>query len=1569
MYKGASSGNVDLIKGGLLTGHNPRKCPRCKSALDAFPCKACGLKSVGSPRPNVPDSAVDFLSFRRWCSFLAVSVLRTRSAFSVFLRATLHLPRSSLLSTSPAFPLPVPFPGAFGRMPPGLSSAKRNRCHFRRAMHIVVMALNYWWSGSCSIPLEHLERTPSKCQLAIFRRLASLMLADGPVEPFEVLRSGRRFHFLVARLAELSEALTKLGVGAGPYEKVFPGHDVPLNNALFEELEPYRALDAERLKVVGSGHFDASPYLSPELCVAYRYPDALLLDRLPSSHEFPQKADPVDEVVKLAKLWDVRGLLHIHDVDIMRERRFELVRVFNCYKNSACDRQIGDRRGRNAVEGRVVGPSLSLPTGPDLLDLSLDCKSETLSIICTDRRDFYHQFSTTLNRTLSNTVGPTLPVEAVRDSLAFGRFLESKRSRYGSRLQQGDRLGTSERQSFRRCQEGTCMASFKSIFQGDHAGVEIATAAHEGLLQTVGLLSDETRLLSSKPFTGNSLCEGLVIDDYFAVAVVPRSLLVPSPAEACFRFSKDLYAKHDILGSDDKDITGARKAKLIGAVLDASPKCQDRGVVLVAALAEKRYSLSWVTLQLCQLSHTTDSLHLCLLGGWTSVLMFRRPLMSILSKSFRLVSMDNFDAACPKMVPLPRSIVNELTLLSILVPLCASDIAAPFCDQLFATDASLHKGAIVQAQVPQTVIQSLWRSCRSKGGYSKLLDKSQSILSRCLDFEEEEPDRSVSVKRPLAFRFDFVEVFAGAATVTSKVAQLGFSVCCPIDISFDRELDVASVFIIEWLIHLVSNHFVKAVMLEPPCTTFSVMRRPPLRSKEAPYGFDTQDEQTLTGTKLALRALQLLFVCLRAGVTGVVENPWSSKIKNLPPWRAIMDHDQCTMVRCDSCFYGSPHLKAFVFLCAWAHTNPIEGRCKGDHEHVQVAGALTKKSATYVEGLASALAVVMSEGIIRLRDFDFENAPEKVSGLESQLVNEVCLSCSWSLLSVWAFRVSSHINLLELSAVLRLVTRLVKKGKSLRVVILVDSNVVRCAASKGRSSSRALSRLLSRLAALSVVGGLFVVFGFIPTRWNPADDPTRDTILRSSIPGMDLAAWDRPDLFRLSCFPRCRRWCSNWVRLCLLLCGPVLLRCADRSCYATPRFPYGMSCGFVDFASDPCVPPLDFDSTLGFPGEGPSTDLVCNSRPLRLVLWVAMISSCAMAVLQPRNPGDLLRQSQRNARPPLQEGRPVLGVTSQLRSSYISQFEEWLFGHGVRLEVLLENSATRVDDVNRWLVSYGRCLYGVGRPYNHFAETINAVSAKKPALRRQLQEAWNLAFAWVRDEPTTHHIAIPWQVLLACISVSLIWGWVDLAGMLALTWGAVLRVGEFLSATRKDLLLPCDTNFTNSFALLALKEPKTRFTAARHQSAKLDIPDLLRVVHLAFARLQPQQKLWPRSGQTLRLRFKQVLEEIGIHSQVRLNGKSLDLGGLRAGGATWMIQVTEDSEFVRRRGRWINSRVMEIYLQEISCFQFLSAIPLSDRQKVFSLCNFFLQAVSGAEKFSAADIPPTVWYILWKRTS
>ena len=562
----------------------------------------------------------------------------------------------------------------------------------------------------------------------------------------------------------------------------------------------------------------------------------------------------------------------------------------------------------------------------------------------------------------------------------------------------------------------------------------------------------------------------------------------------------------------------------------------------------------------------------------------------------------------------------------------------------------------------------------------------------------------------------------------------------------------------------------------------------------------------------------------------------------------------------------------------------------------------------------------------------------------------------------------THINILELSVVVRLVSRLVAQGKSLRVVVLVDSNVVRCAASKGRSSSKALSKALNRLAALSVLGGIYLVLGFAPTRLNPSDDPTRDVALRDPSPGFDLSAWGRRDLYALASLSKLRRPFSNWVRLCLLLLGPSLCHCADRSVFRVPAFPFGLSqlgCNVPPYQFQSV---LDFDQTLGFPGEGPLSFLVgIGLRPPKCWWFLTVAHLCLChGVLVPRNAGDLGRQQLRSGRPPLQSGRPVLGLTNQHRETFINQFESWLQGQGFSLDAMLENHFYEIDHLNRLLVYYGRCLYSAGRPYNHFAETINAIAARKPVIRRQLQEAWNLAFAWVREEPSTHHIAMPLQVLVSAITICLIWGWLDMAGMLALSWGALLRVGEFLQATRGDLLLPCDTNYTNPFALLALREPKTRFTAARHQSAKLDVPDLLRVVHLAFSRLHPSQKLWPKSGQTLRQRFKAVMMELGTGTEVKINGKSLDLGSLRGGGATWVLQVTEDSEFTRRRGRWVSQRVMECYIQEISAFQYLSAVSAAGRTKIFNLCDFFLTALNGAEQFWLAEIPTNVWYILWR---
>ena len=123
---------------------------------------------------------------------------------------------------------------------------------------------------------------------------------------------------------------------------------------------------------------------------------------------------------------------------------------------------------------------------------------------------------------LSNTVGPRFPLELLKDTAAFDSFSRDRKSKKLPRLYAGDTLCQSLRQRFARCPAGQCMIGFKSIFQGDHAGVEIATSAHEGLLQSVGLLDEHSRIQSGRPFLGSTLCEGLVIYDSFAIARVPK---------------------------------------------------------------------------------------------------------------------------------------------------------------------------------------------------------------------------------------------------------------------------------------------------------------------------------------------------------------------------------------------------------------------------------------------------------------------------------------------------------------------------------------------------------------------------------------------------------------------------------------------------------------------------------------------------------------------------------------------------------------------------------------------------------------------------------------------------------------------------------------------------------------------------------------------------------------------------------------------------------------------------------------------------------------------------------------
>ena len=181
---------------------------------------------------------------------------------------------------------------------------------------------------------------------------------------------------------------------------------------------------------------------------------------------------------------------------------------------------------------------------------------------------------------------------------------------------------------------------------------------------------------------------------------------------------------------------------------------------------------------------------------------------------------------------------------------------------------------------------------------------------------------------------------------------------------------------------------------------------------------------------------------------------------------------------------------------------------------------------------------------------------------------------------------------------------------------------------------------------------------------------------------------------------------------------------------------------------------------------------------------------------------------------------------------------------------------------------------------------------------------------------------------------------------------------------RSQLVLPKDVEYTADYVLLQINEPKTRFRAARHQVAKVDQRQLVKVIELAFQHLKPHQRLWPFSGQTMRARFQKLLDASGLSSLPKNLSRGIDLGSLRAGGASWLMMVSEDVELTRRRGRWLTSKVLEIYVQEVSSLQFLPNLPGPTKLLIIAGASIFPWILSIVANFRHAQIPEIAWPFL-----
>ncbi|CAE7151471.1 unnamed protein product [Symbiodinium necroappetens] len=1044
------------------------------------------------------------------------------------------------------------------------------------------------------------------------------------------------------------------------------------------------------------------------------------------------------ESLGILKLWDARGLLFLA---LEPKQPRELTRVFAAYKNEVSDRQIGDRRGANGLEGRVVGPSTTLPPGQLLTALTVP-RGYRLIGSSTDRADSNHQSMISSARAESNAIGPCFKIGDLEGTatLAAARAAASPSPHDVEeadclRRIRAARLCTADIPPSLLFDPATPVyGAFRSLYQGDHIGVEFSTEAHAALLQGADLLAPSGAAESTRR-------------------------VLRAKAE---------YERAGVKGSDNKDVLGSDCITAAGAQIDSSALALDCGGVFVSAPTGKLLALAIISLKTSALPAVSEELASNLAGSWIAALMFR------------------------------RKVAQELVLLATLVPVMSSNVSAGFHHTLFCSDASTKKGAFCCLEQCEEVVAAVWLSADRKGHYTRL----DSASPPADDDSSDELDPGYSAEYDVTGR-DFAEwaihlIWTGRARLLS---ELWASSRSQFELGFLAQ-------------STGSRHcpFRYCPVPDPP---------PESQAKGGAWAMASPGDGTKGGE--CCRPVMILdSSCARGALAKGRGGIYPAYVFGPTRLNVSDDPTRCVQLRPPAPHSALDGLseESVVQLCSLSGSS--KAKALADYPFRACPPSPLLLSLTALFPASELLDLLPQAG---KRRFGL-NGDEKfwTTGLYSQGPFRGVRKASFK------FPLSTQLACC--------VVQRAAPGHVFTSVALLQN--VRSAPHKDRNNAIGVPSFVCALSRFS--GGQIWVEGGCEDALENIEGSERYGELLDPQAGPVYLDGHRTHLTR--------EWVGTRkvaVAFCVKDADKVPAQDWETVRKLGFRLPRRRKRPPPAYSSDLGV---DFDATLGYPGEGPFSLFM-------ILLAVLLCGFSSSALLGPRNAADRARA----------ERRSPLGLPA---------------GRAV-----LPRKPFDAEEVAEALVRYGRDLYG-----------------------RQVQAAWDLSFAWLAEEPYNHHTAIPPPVLIA------------------------------------------DRRTEDSRAV------------SKHQAAKVEAEDLVQVIILAFSPLHPLEMLWPMSPQTLRKRFDVLLKRVGA-SPPPVSVRALDLGSFRPGGATYMLQQTEDSELCRRRGRWASARVMEIYLQEIAASTFLPLLPKAQKDRIFAFAAGFITILEQAKQWQKAGIKQNVWYKLW----
>ena len=420
---------------------------------------------------------------------------------------------------------------------------------------------------------------------------------------------------------------------------------------------------------------------------------------------------------------------------------------------------------------------------------------------------------------------------------------------------------------------------------------------------------------------------------------------------------------------------------------------------------------------------------------------------------------------------------------------------------------------------------------------------------------------------------------------------------------------------------------------------------------------------------------------------------------------------------------------------------------------------------------------------------------------------------TWRTIISARWKWAEHINHLEARAVSVELRRIISSPTSIgtRVLSMCDSIVVLYGLRKGRSSAHGLLRVLREIGALLLATGIHLYVNWIPTEFNPADEPSRH---------------------------------------------------------------------------------FKFDSTLGFPGEGPGGTSVF-----------------------------------------LHEAAHTRGTVSRYRAQ-VRAFLEWMFRNREDPRSVSEMDAVLSEYVHHLYIERG----GKGR--SSAENTLYGVELFLPRTKGKLRLTRLSLAGWKKLVPPKPFPPLTWD-LAVMVAVRLVTEGHFLMGVATLVaFDAYLRVGEFTNIYSKDIAEPGDHRMGAGFNRTAIRIRHAK--TGKNQWAEVREPAVQELLHEVLELTAPGDRIFPFSPRTYRKHFRAACDALGISRKYVPHS-------LRHGGATRDHLRGVHLEEILRRGRWASTKSARHYIQAGRALLLATRVPkhtarlagvlASDVQLAFSLAQ------------------------------